>query len=291
MGRVLCTFPGRAGDLLWALPAIRAIAESGGQPVDLQIAGEFAGILPVLATCPYLGKVFADPRWGLTPPEEWLAPPAWPPREEGGPYESFATPPDPLVAYDHVYHLGYRGWPQRPLPEETYLQAVIQVGRELPPLNLARPWITVPTSRPDAGRAALVVGFTEAWFELKLGIVQCLQMRTISELRDGIVLTPKGSRWEVEGGWEGTDWADAAQLIRDCTIFLGDCSALHVLAVAQGVPVVVVEPMEARWNPIFYPLGMDGPQVTMVRGLDGRPTFDARHTAETLEEVIRARLL
>lgn len=29
-----------------------------------------------------------------------------------------------------------------------------------------------------------------------------------------------------------------------------------------------------------------GPQVTVVKGLDGKPTFDARHCAETLEKIL-----
>jgi hypothetical protein len=72
-------------------------------------------------------------------------------------------------------------------------------------------------------------------------------------------------------------------------VFLGDCSAWHVLAMAMGIPVVLVEPLEARWNPIFYPLGMDGPQVTMVRGNDGNPTFDARHVADALTRALASR--
>ena len=82
---------------------------------------------------------------------------------------------------------------------------------------------------------------------------------------------------------EATAWIAGAKVL------LTDCSALHVLAVALGIPTVIVEPMEARWNTIFYPLGFDGPQVTIVKGLDGQPTFDARHVTETLSKVINGR--
>lgn len=269
MGSVLCTFPGRYGDLLWALPAIRAIAESGGEPVDLQIAGEFAGILPLLQTCPYLGRVLADPRWATTPPNEWMA-------------------PTPFHRYDHIYQLGYRGWPQRPLPEETYLQAVAQVGRELPPLDLTRRWIASPLSA--AHQRQIVYGFTDCHFELKYGLTELLYPEYTSS--DVIGIFPAGSRWTTEGiRYQPTTWVEAAQWVANAQLLLSDCSALHVLAVALGIPVVVVEPMEARGNPIFYPCGGDGPQVTVVRGLDGLPTFDARHTAETIAEVLRARVL
>jgi hypothetical protein len=46
--------------------------------------------------------------------------------------------------------------------------------------------------------------------------------------------------------------------------------------------------MEARWNPIFYPLGKTG-RVRLVTGNDGLPTIDARHTAEVLREVLGGR--
>lgn len=267
MGRVLCTFPGRYGDLIWALPAIRAIAESGGAPVDLQITGEFEGILPLLQGQSYLHTILADPRWSMTPPNEWRA-------------------PDHYHQYDHVYHLGYRGWPTRPLPEEIYLQAVIETGRELPPLNLRRPWIASPLSINH--RREIAYGFTDCHFELKYGITELLFPDADDPRVIGIF--PAGSRWTTEGScYLPTSLVEAALWIANARILLTDCAALHVLAVAIGTPVVIVEPMEARWNSIFYPCGYDGPQVTVVKGLDGKPTFDARHTMQTITEVLGVR--
>jgi hypothetical protein len=270
---MLCTFPGRHGDLLWALPTLRALHDSGFGPVDLKIAGEFAGLVDLLERQPYLGHVYADPRWGMSqgwqPPvgDDWISP------------------------YEKVLHLGYQRWPERVLPEEPYLQAVKQLGHVIEPLDLKTPWINVPPTVNGGlhGWDPLVVGFTEAWFELKYGIVCCLNKVDIPGLPRGHILAPVGSRWETEADYEGSSWSQAAEAIKHATLFLGDCSALHVLAVAIGTPVVLVEPMEARHNPIFYPVGMHGPQVTMVIGLDGQPTFDARHTAETLKEVLCGR--
>lgn len=288
MSRILATFPGRHGDLLWALPTVRAISESYGHPVDLQIAGEFGTILPLLAPQPYLGAIFADPRWGLTPPNEWQAPPAWPPRREGGTSEHFSEPPDPLVTYDRVYQLGYRRWPELPLPLE--IDQTVRVDREVAPLDLTRPWITAPPTETrwfDAGyrRRRIAVGFTECYFELKYGLTKLITKHH----GDWRVQTCMGGgRWFSEAGEGSHTWAEAAQLISQAEIFVGDCSGLHVLAVALGVPVVLVEPMEARWNPIFYPCGKSGPQVLLVTGLDGQPTWDARHLAEAIEKVLHA---
>ncbi len=51
MSCTLCTFPGRYGDIIWALPTVRGISEVEG-PVDLLIAGEFASIVPLLEQQP-----------------------------------------------------------------------------------------------------------------------------------------------------------------------------------------------------------------------------------------------
>jgi len=59
-----------------------------------------------------------------------------------------------------------------------------------------------------------------------------------------------------------------------------------VLACAVGTPCIVMEPAEARWHPIFWPYGQDGPQVRLVRGGDGRGTVDARHCRELIQAAL-----
>ncbi len=252
--RVLCTFPGRAGDILWALPTVRAIAEASGVPVDFRVAGEFAGMVPLLRQQEYLGSVRAILDWGLTPPNEWEA------------------PVGRLGDYDKVYNLGYRQWPTTALPYFVAQQAGVTI-------DLERPWIRV--ERDTLFKSTrLVVGFTEAWFELKLGLTEIVTSQP-----------PIGTRWTTEGASLPVlpcGWVEAAQRIEGADLFFGDCSALHVLAVALGKKVVLMEPMEARWNPIFYPFGMDG-RVQVVKGNDDNPTFDARHCAGVLREALTVR--
>ncbi len=260
--RVLCSFPGRAGDLIWALPAVRAISEHYQTSVDLLIAGEFAGMVPLLQQQPYLDGVLTDANWSLTPPNEWCPP--WHPTE----------------GYDRIYHLGYRGWPAKPLPFETQdtLATVWHLeDGPIPLIDLDRPWITAdPVEHASLG---ITVGWTDCHFELKVGLM------TLLERHDWVLLPAPGSRWVTEQLYASADWLSAARCIGESQVFLGDCSALHVLAVALGKPVVIYEPMEARWNPLFYPLGMDG-RVRVVKGHDGLPTIDARHTADVLKEVL-----
>jgi len=222
----------------------------------------------LLRAQPYLGTVWADPRWqieerGAAPTNPWCFTP------EG--------------EWDTVIHLGYQRWPQNVLPVETYLAAVSQFGHELPSLDLTRPWISCARMyHPDL---SLVIGWTDEHFELKYGIT------ALGRWKPAYVIVPPLSRWSQELGDLNTvidpcDWLIAAQYIQNAQVFLGDCASLHVLAVALGKPAIIMEPSEARWNPIFWPLGMDGPQVTCVKGHDGRPTFDARAVRHAITQAL-----
>ncbi len=260
-GRILCTFPGRYGDLLWALPTIREIAEHTSTQVELLIAGEFAGIAALLAAQSYIASVIVDHDWSLSS--------GWEP------------PVQAYHLYDQVYHLGYRRWPELPLPFEIY-ERVASGWTPAPDQILARPWITSPE---EGYPIDIAFGFTDCWFELKYALL-ALSFKWQRTYRG---VFPPGSRWITEAGYGPTSWLEAAKIISRAKLLLTDCSALHVLGVGLGIPVLLVEPMDARWNPIFYPLGMDGPQVTVVKGLDGKPTFDARHLKEAIEHAFEAR--
>lgn len=287
--KVLATFPGKYGDILWALPTVRALSEAAGAPVDLVIAGAYGSIVPLLARQPYLRRVWAMPEWVVqdTAP---IAPRVPPTALPGG---------QPIVefepgTYDRVLHLGYEGWPRSPLPYETYATACDAVRdtplyQRLAP-DLDRPWITAPfqwVARPYP----VAVGFTDEHFELKFGIWQLLFRREVREAPDrlGLINLSHGTRWQAEAEYGGFDWETAASAIAQSEVFLGDCSALHVLACALGVPCVLMEPAPARHHPIFWPFGTDGPRVTQVRGGDGQWTWDARHVWDTIETVRQRR--
>lgn len=282
---IVVTHPGRFGDLLWALPTARLLAEAYGAPVHLHIPAQYDAIAPLLRQQPYLASVLSREDWQVeqTAPITPRQPPAW----------QTATRPD------RVFHLGYRGWPQYPLPLEVHTDVAAHQWRDadgvLPALDLTRPWITA-TSIDDAG-SDCAVGFTEEHFELKYGIWSLLINREPRVVGVGAPTDPgrgfislcTSPRWQQEADHGGADWPTAASWISASKVFLGCCSALHVLAVALGVPAVVMEPNPHRLHPIFWPLGTDGPQVTLVKGLDGQATWDARHTAETIARVLAAR--
>ena len=291
---VLVTHNGRYGDLFWALPTIRALSRRIQQPIDLIIPGEFGSIRDLLLQQDYLGQVLYDGAW-----------------EQG--QREFPWKAGLDQRYAWVIDLGYRGWPEPNVVRhtlDTLNEALITQGmrtheekaphRPLPgihlhdsllgftydDLDLAIPWITQDRLPPfkSAQHPKVALGFSDVHFELKYGLAQLLLR---SDLPGTLARIGQSPRWDVAYATSGADWTTAVWSLQGSTVFLGCCSALHVLAVATGTPVVLMEPMEARWNPVFYPLGDRGPQVLLVRGVDDRPTFDSRHVIDALRPFLQ----
>jgi hypothetical protein len=292
---ILCSFPGRSGDILWALPAIRALSRRLGQPVDLLISGKYGSLALLLEQQPYIGRCWGDPLWKI----EETAPisprtPEWTVSMQAGGY----------AGYDAYFHLGYRGWPARPLPFETLDCLNDCIGRATGPsiggfldreLALDEPWITTPAGATVEPRD-IAVGFTDEWIELKMGLLFALGNQGIAGAVRLNVLTLPHDRKSTE--WFGpcacdydlyecrSDWLNAAWVIANSRLFLGCCSALHVLAVALGKRVILVEPNPARHHDCFYPLGKTG-RVQLLLGSDGLPTNDARHCKDAIQAALQ----
>lgn len=274
--RVLATFPGKHGDILWALPTVRAISEVIGEPVDLLIAGQYGGLVPLIQRQPYIGCVTADPAWVV---------------ENTAPMTPIQPPPGTIVGdYDQIVNLGYRWWPKVSLPYETLDCAVEQWPEKAFALrfrfDLFRPWITPLFSTP-AGQRSYAIAFTEEHFELKYGLTKLLERRANYDPDQYPVNLSTSPRWKEEGGVGGYSWDQAAAWLASLGVVLACNSALHVLARAVGAQVVMMEPNEQRHNEIFWPYGRSGRGVEQVIGGDGKWTWDARHTWETLCRVLQ----
>ena len=275
---ILCTMPGRHGDLLWSLPTVRAIAESYQQPVDLVISQKYSSLLPLLRLQPYINYVGADKYWEVleTAPMTPRIPPDHP--------EDFR-----LETPDHLFHLGYEAWPTPDLPRDIYMRAYglakIREGKVLKDLDLHRPWITPPSWANGLAKDVVTVGFTDEYFEYKLGLWMLLQeqirKRAASELWVNLSNSP---RWNSEWSTMEASWETAAAWISRSQVFLGCCSALHVLAAGLGVPVVCVEPSPDRHQQVFWPQGTAA-GVREVIGGDGKWTLDARHVWDAVQAV------
>lgn len=288
-GRILCTFPGKFGDILWALPAVREISQVSGSPVSLAIAAPSASIAPLLSAQPYIDRVHVVGEWGMVYLDKGVAPPPaeWVERERR------------TSGYDQVFHLGYRDWPSFPLPLQTIVtaadQGAITHGYEI---GMFRPWIERGDPDPvnDLGfelEPLVYLGWSDEWFELKLGLTHLLHHQCGVPVR---MCVQRTTRWEaaaravpdddLDFQFFVSDWKQTAWHLSQCALYVGCLSAQWVLANALGIPCVVVEPAVERHNPIFWwdgPVEGDGlPRNTIVKGNDGKPTFDARHVVDAV---------
>lgn len=268
--KIVCTHPGRFGDLVWSLPTARLLSERSSLGIEFATSEKYGdqSLMDVLAAQPYISSAHSV--------EGWIV-------EESAPI-SPRTPP--YSWHDtYVYHLGYKGWPVEPLP----FWAARSAGLELPPEALDRPWISLGEVRRDP--KLVVVGFTEEWIELKMGILLSVAERL--GLYHFKVLIPTWKTRHEE--WSRTiqatsnvclapcNWEGATRWMQEAACYFGCLSALWVLANATGTKAVVMEPNKDRWHPSFW---VERERNRMVRGMDGNPTHDARHCLDTLKEIL-----
>lgn len=282
---IWATHPGKLGDLLWALPAARHISRQYGQPINLWLAAQCKPLVNLLEKQDYIGDITLDYDWQVQ--DTAPASPRMPP---GGP------------AQGSVVHLGYAAWPERPLP----FQVVRQQGLHERDVDWS-PWIAaVPGFPRGPSEDILLFHWTDRWFELKLGLTYLL-----TESLSALPLTawsvrtgPESARWPAYRHAYGATLENIARQIAACSLVVTDCSAVHVLTAAMGKQCVVVEPETDRHHFIFWPgiersrLGeadrwlkadnVFAERIFPVLGIDGLPTFDARHTADLIKELLHA---
>lgn len=283
----LVCHPGRYGDLFWALPTIRALAEYHGEPARLLLPADsmdgtpMQAVVPLLEQQEYIGRVDVEAGWHIT--HDAPRKPRYPPSVEMGPMQA----------------LGYTDWPKRPLPYEIAALAGTDVSNLAvgKPEVFFRPWITAEPMGLGlaSGVPRVAVHWTDRWFELKLGITKELQRNLVYDCAIDWYAGP-GSRMAGAGA-TSVDFLALARVLAGYKIVLTDCSAAHVLAAAVGVrTVLVVEPEPDRhhfifwpgsalpgWTPMGTPLGA---RIKPVLGTDGAPTFDSRHTIDEIGKAL-----
>lgn len=266
--RILTTFPGKVGDIIWSLPTVRAISRFYSTPVEFACSREFGknGLDTLLKAQNYIADMFEIPF------------PSW--EASGACGDNYCILPEGKE-YDKVIHLGYKRWPEKELAQEIY-DNWIEEGK--PEKLDMSPWIAEYCKQ---SKNQIFVGWSQEWIELKMGIttnlasasgVPGLHVSSMSGGRQSEWLT--GLMYEIkeENLWE------AALHMQDSRFYLGCLSSLWVLANALGKHCVVVEPAEARWNKIFW---REDEKNVLVRGGDGKPTFDARHVKDAVRDMLR----
>lgn len=261
--RILCTMPGRHGDILWSLPTARAIAESVGEPVDFMVSAKYGAVAELIGEQPYIRTCWANESWDVV---------------ESAPMSPRTPPAAPA---DLAVHLGYDGWPSgRNLPESIWKIADAQVPA-LKPIDLERPWIAVE----DPIKCDLSVGFSDEWAEMKAGVTEAVFEALDRKYSFLVTQRHAHARFNNEWYWgykAVSSFLHCARIIAGSRVFLGCLSSPWVIANALGKRTVIMEPSEPRWNPVFW---RESPLNHLCRGGDGKPTFDAR---VVVQEVKRA---
>lgn len=259
--RLHVTHPGKIGDLIWGLSALREhITRRLYDPVEFYTTTYCMGLLPILRAQPYIHDVHILGGWKVIPATPGFTPAA--PDE--------ADVPSPRL------HMGMEEWPRPTLYEDYYRR--LRLG-----YPQGTPWLERPTSAQDH----IVIGFTDNWAEVKAALIARLAM-TFHKERFVVVAMP-GQRVATEWTYPfpnislavgcleaAADWISRAKL------FVGCKSALRVLAIAMGVPTVALEPSGPHHNKVFDPPPELFPQHRVLNG------FDAREAVGLTEEAIRA---
>lgn len=282
------SLPGKAGDILWAMPTVRAISKMLGQPLDVYLPAEFKRLAGLLRAQPYVEAVYAVAQ------EQW-------PIEMTGPIQPWAMP----GAGKEVFHLGHTEWPETILPFQYLLNFERRYGPEFETLSLKGfmdPWIEVPEDLGDfacpscEGHAdfnspdTIFFGCNQDWIELKMGVLVALLASTNSMTYYQLVDMPGGRHKEFadilcisdEAWFDSGSWLETAHLMKHCGYYVGGLAAQWVLACAMGIPCIVFDPAEGRHHPIFWWDG-DGRNKKVLGG-DGKPTWDARAVVEAVKQ-------
>lgn len=278
--------PGRYGDLFWALPTVRMLHRQHGAvrlhlPVDPANTTPMKAVVNLLQKQDYLAEIVIREDWSieLEAPRRPFAPP------EGG--------------YNGAWvHLAYQEWPLTPLP---FYSACL--GGFLPEQVDFKPWIHAePAFERAADETVVLFHWTDRWFELKAGLTHIITQgpRALPLTAWTLRTDPNSQRWDAYRHAVGTTFENLARQIAACSLVVTDCSSAHVLAAAMGKRCVVVEPEEARHHKVFWPGSIQdakghwhqapnrfGELVYPVIGSDGKPTFDARHTADLIKELLK----
>jgi hypothetical protein len=259
MGKTLCTFSGKYGDILWSLPTARQIARvlTAGQ-VDFAVMPYYENLLPLLRAQPYIANAFVIPNWLRTHSNHGDQPWQPPCRMAGNAIQVLGRtePPPPIdgditqiaqteFQYDRAFHLTYKGHPGITAPSMPLIDFIAwQHGLRF---TEREAFIDVPDCSEQfsiihlsSGRFTDVVkenrlityAFNEQYDQMKKEFFEHLW----GLLKDEFEFFNAGS----------AKWLEAAWAVKNSLTYVGCRSANWVLAIGLGQSTIVYEPHPAR---------------------------------------------
>lgn len=234
---VLCTCPGKLGDLVYCQPALIALAERLGGPVHLLTSDYCRAALPLLRAQPHLASVEVDPDYRLRDFSLGCQP--WRMSEPAG--------------YERVFHLGLRPDMAGPLIFQRHLSATfLKVAELASGLDLrwdpARPYLALG---PEPAAGHVVFQGLGKTFAATAGRELLVRLRELwSGLLAGLgmeVIALAGPGEEDAYGWldcrvaRPPDLLAAARLIAGARAFVGVESVGAALADGLKAPRLLLD--------------------------------------------------
>lgn len=215
MSKVLCSFSGKNGDILWSLPTVREISRLTGGPVDFKIMPYYENLLPLLEYQPYIEHAAVIPDWLRTHSNHG-----------DGPWE---PPKSAEEGYEKVYHLTYRAHPgigaaAMPLIDFIAYQQGIRFAEK--PI----PFLDAPDTSPENNEVTF--SFNDQYADQKEAF--------LSKLRS--MFDPAITLFDPSH----LPWLEAAAHIKHAVMHVGCRSAMWVVAVGLGKLTLTYEPHPAR---------------------------------------------
>jgi hypothetical protein len=250
MSKLLCTFSGKTGDILWSLATVQELyRRRNNEKIDFACMPAYRSLLPLIQAQPYIDKAFVL--------EDWIC--------EGSPHgdQPWLPPAIPPNNYDEVRHLTYRYHPSgETLADAIARQQCIKLR------DICTPFIHVSEEyeggvlplKADSLCPEKLVAYAFNWMaeNQKKEFLGRLQQVFAERLGNGYV------------GWmdlSSLDWLHSAWVMKQCNFFLGCRSANYVLAHAMNKKILCYEPAGER-RPATFGFGRGTEVMPDVNDMD-----------------------
>ena len=230
--KILCTFSGRFGDILFSLPTVRQISKNYGVKCDFGVMPSYKTLLPLLKRQSYISNAFAIDNWFCT----------------GSPCgdQPWEAPLDMLPTYDKVFQLTYRYHPHGNNPLIDFIAGQQSLVLDQPVV----PFIET-LNFPPYKDTYIAFAFNNQYKEQKDRFMECLS----SQLgRTGLNSSTEIKFFDVSK----SEWSWARYGIKHALAFVGCRSANWVLAHGVGQPNIFVFDQD----PSRHPQGQFGSTFT-----------------------------
>jgi hypothetical protein len=231
--KILCTFSGKYGDILWSLPTARHLARKYDRKVDFAVMPAYESICPLIEQQEYIEKCFVIPDWICTGSpygdQPWQAPVQSVGMDVGvqAKIHDYRT----LLTYDRVHQLTYRSHPgmgsSAALPLVDFI--AWQQGLQL---DTVIPFLTAKKTRAHGGCLLVAYGFNDQYENEKKQFLEAL--------------TKRAPRDVIFRNVALDSWTEAAEVLAEADLFIGCRSANWVLALGLGRETITYEPHPSR---------------------------------------------